>query len=378
MNSRSKSNRLQCKPKSVQPSSKGKRKCHTISNLIFNHNHFPEPDKKSEIIETKNPLNTTPINRRSYQKDDTDEETSSPFVLRFTQDSCDDDMDVIWDWDSPKSHGNRHIHRKRILQSSPNIPRKHVMNEKSQPKFNSLKAELEQLANSLHNQETKDVFVKPKTPEPENTDDLFGDDILDEEMFKCSQQIEESINIKKMCTSVLSNNNLVNKFENKFMGDTTIQDDSFDCFLEEIKDDEIELFSQQSGGSEFDHPTQPLIIDDPKPPINRKPDAASPRSIARTNSVPAKFLSKLSTSSITSSTFQRTKSEDLGAKPSQCSPEEIEKKRLEAKAKLEFKRKEKEIEKKRLEALERLKRNRMQRMMCQNSGTNHVTNSLQR
>lgn len=325
-------------------------------------------------------------------REDFDDEVLSPFSMRFTQDSADDDLDVIWDWDSPQSKNNRCLHRRRILHSSPNIPKKQIPYVKGVPRFGSLKAELEELAHKLSepNSENSDsnqsylvieddgICLKTETSttpvDSKENSDLFGDDSLDEEMIKCSQQVEEAFfESWSVDKSTYSNKN-VPKLENKnLFTDNHINDDSFDVFLEEIKDEQIDLLSQGSSTSGTSTLSQPSVVNQLIPV---KPTHPSPRSIARTNSAPTNFLlNKRPVISTSSNVFPRTKSEDLYKKNTNapkimCSPEEIEKKRQEARAKLEWKRKQNEIEKKRLEALERLKRNRLQRMLNSQNGSN--------
>lgn len=337
MNSRSRGSRLQCK----------------------NVTSKTEKEKviKPQVESKKTPvLNTTPIAKRSLPKDDMEDEGHlSPFFMKFTQDSGDDEVDVVWDWDSPRSKGTntRGLNRRRILHSSPNFPKIKTVQSSSLPRFNSLKAELEQFANQLNHQEDcqfdDDLFLKPATPPnaatPPNVqeiEDLFNDDSFNEEMIKCSQQVEEAYKLNQWCTSIITNNN-INVCE-------TIQDDSFDCFLEKIDDEDIERLSQENQ----------------VPVLQQTVSVPSPRSIMRTNSFPVEIICAQKSTLGPSTSFMRTKSAEI---PDQrennhrlrCSPEEIEKKRLEAKARLEFKRKHTEIEKKRLEALDRLKKNRMRR-----------------
>lgn len=336
----------------------------------------------------KIPTISAPVSRKSVNREDFDDEVLSPFSMRFTQDSADDDLDVIWDWDSPQSKNNRCLHRRRILHSSPNIPKKQTPYVKGLPRFGSLKAELEELAHKLSepNSENSDsnqsclvieddgICLKAETSttpvDSKENSDLFGDDSFDEEMIKCSQQVEEAFFDS---WSIDNSNKNVPKLENKnLFTDSHINDDSFDVFLEEIKDEQIDLLSQGSSTSGTGTLSQPSVVNQV---ITLKP-THSPRSIARTNSAPTNFLlNKKPVISTGSNVFPRTKSEDLYKKNSNaakimCSPEEIEKKRQEARAKLEWKRKQNEIEKKRLEALERLKRNRLQRMLNSQNGSN--------
>ncbi|GLV43329.1 hypothetical protein CBL_03872 [Carabus blaptoides fortunei] len=330
----------------------------------------------------KMPVISTPVSRRSVNREDCDDELLSPFTMRFTQDSADDDLDVIWDWDSPQSKNNRYLQRRRILHASPNVPQKRIPFAKGLPMFGSLKAELEELTSKLNapvsencdsNEsclviEDDGICLKPDTvTSPVNSkdnSDLFDDDSFDAEMIKCSQQVEKAFfeNSSRNKTPNC-NKNMKHKVQTS---DNFIKDDSFDVFLEEVKEEHINLLSQGSSTSGTSTLSQPSVVNVP---------TNSPRSIARTNSMPDFHLTRKSVQSTSSSVFPRTKSEDLYTKYSnalkiRCSPEEIEKKRQEARAKLEWKRKQNEIEKRRLEAVERLKRNRLQRLLkTQNSSS---------
>lgn len=295
---------------------------------------------------------TTPIAaRRSLAE----EECLSPIEIRCTQDGGDEELDVVWDWNSPQSRIKKTINRqrKRVLQNkSPQIPRKLPSKYNLTPKFTSLKAELEKLSSktdettnlkkeinlkeedddlviTLEANHLNDLIVNPLNPLHRSADDLFGDDSFDDEMVRCSQQVEDAFTKPQPKTIEL----LINTCA------TNIADDSFDAVLEDFTDEQIERLSQEL------------------PKTEEKTPVKSSRTIYRTHSTPVR--------SDKMSVFPRTKSANECTSPKSslitCSPEEIEKKRLEAKAKLELKKAQKKMEKRRLEALEKLNKNRMQR-----------------
>lgn len=178
--------------------------------------------------------------------------------------------------------------------------------------------------------------------------DPFGDDSLDEELIKCSQQIEAAIFKPQP-----------RKVENLIINNALdIADDSFEAMLNEFTEEDIVRLSQEN---------------------EKTPVKNTPRKFYRTNSTPVnspniiKAAESKCSTPLRSDKLPRTKSVNdctklpyVSTPVKTCSPEEIEKKRQEAKAKLELKKLgdfQKEIERKRLEALERLKKNKSKKSL---------------
>lgn len=208
------------------------------------------------------------------------------------------------------------------------MPRKVKPKSNLAPKFALLRAELEKL-NSNVVEESKlsgDINDNKETPtNVENCDDLFGDDSFDDDLVRCSQQVEEAFT-KCQHPQPQTLDLLINH------RDENIADDSFDAVIEDFTEEQIEKLSQTEAK-------------ECKTPVKTN------RTIYRTFSTPVQ--------SDKYNALPRTKSaEECGSpKLSDINLAEIERKRQEAKVK----QVEKAIEKRRLEALEKLKRNRLQR-----------------
>ncbi|KAB0796960.1 hypothetical protein PPYR_11021 [Photinus pyralis] len=197
--------------------------------------------------------------------------------------SLPDDVDVVWNWYSPTSQPQYFKPKVKVQQSPKILVKRHPSREQITA-FNKLVEELK-------------TFTNPNTVQEEldrDYADVF-DDSLDEELLIISQKVEQSVSQKVPAHSDISNDSLGN--------------DSFDCALASIKDEDLNLQKEQ----------------------------------------------KTSKTQLTTSL-----KED---QPIKCSAEEIEQKRLQALARLEAKKMQNNIERNRQEALKRLALTRKRKLL---------------
>lgn len=141
----------------------------------------------------------------------------SPVYMLSTQESQ-DDIDVIWDWNSPQTkHHSRFVRKQKrlLLPQSPKVPmKKHPSNNQIQT-FNEIKEQMEALKQTILNSKDLDETdtelngacesfhldidnngdnncnsKNPVQKEDIGFDNLFEDDFMEEQLLLCSQEIE--------------------------------------------------------------------------------------------------------------------------------------------------------------------------------------------
>lgn len=209
-----------------------------------------------------------------------------------------DDIDVVWNWYSPTSKPQYFKPKVKVQQSPKLLVKRHPSHEQITA-FNKLVEELKTLTNPNTVQENTYT-----SNDDDNKDYLNAfDDSLDADLISISQMVEQSVsqNIhtdKEMMTSKHSKPT-----------HTLIGNDSFDCILASIKDEDLNL---ENG----------------------------------TNAT--KLVATIKENS-----------------PVKCSAEEIEQKRLQALARREAKKMRDNIERNRQEALKRLALTRKRKILQQ-------------
>lgn len=207
-----------------------------------------------------------------------------------------EEIDVTWDWNSPRSKYNTNAVKKKRIRDTPTLQspkltmKRHHSNNQI-PAFDKIKEEMAELRNRVIGS-TSASNNKPL--------DVVFDDSVEQELVLCSQQVEAQIECLQKQNQVVSEG---------------FADDSFDLVLEQLDDDKIEQLSQPVKKEELSKPVNSVLVE---------PVIVSDGEIS----------------------------------PVKCSPEEIEQKRLQALEKLQAKKKQQIIEKNRLEALKRLERNK--------------------
>ncbi|XP_022909777.2 uncharacterized protein [Onthophagus taurus] len=176
--------------------------------------------KNNECINTKSATtsSSTPIQQKTSSLYD----EYSPVFIPCTQEAL-DELDVVWDWNSPKSQVFPKRQKPKRLQAHSPIPivKKYSHN---QPVVNeNLKNQLEKLKNQLETElkpssskstakipvsknNTKDVLPNTSTVDIGNTflikdelkelEDLFNDDSMEQELILQSQKFESLINLQ--------------------------------------------------------------------------------------------------------------------------------------------------------------------------------------
>ncbi|KAK4884339.1 hypothetical protein RN001_000610 [Aquatica leii] len=223
-------------------------------------------------------IKTTPSSKLSY----------SP-MFPYSQQEDADNIDVMWDWYSPKSKPRICKQKLKVEQSPKLLVKRHPSNDQISV-FNKLEEELKSLTKKTKSNENKSLINSKEL------NDFFNDS-MEEELLMCSQQVEDSVkNIQE--------NRIKVKLKSEVDSANQIENDSFDCMLAAIKDEDLNLEDQDK--------TTGVILKDES--------------------------------------------------PIKCSPEEIEQKRLQALARLEAKKTQNIIEQNRQQALKRLELSRKRRI----------------
>lgn len=161
------------------------------------------------------------------------ENEGSPVHIACTQEGC-DNVDVVWDWNSPQSKRQPKKSQKRLMLSqSPKIPvKRHPSNNQIQ-NFEKLREELHALREAIALPDNEESLVLSPVEEAEykdvsddqtmhevppltqdifmeaNDEDLFNDS-ADEDLVFCTQKIEAELEAMEKningCNSGLSNN----------------------------------------------------------------------------------------------------------------------------------------------------------------------------
>ncbi|XP_050297476.1 uncharacterized protein LOC126736895 isoform X2 [Anthonomus grandis grandis] len=374
---------------------------------------------EDDLLPRKNNSSTsTPV--RGANVGSKSEEEESPCFTGFTQELLRDDVDVLWDYSSPQSRRKKVVSRKpkkklnltnhptKVEATSRQI-RRHNSNNIDQIKqdFCELRQELMALKAAIampdHEEslilspreeeafnrtqestlfddidighfESQDRVINGSMPHIDDLEDPF-DDGMDDKLFMFSQQVEiqleQNCDINKPSTSnqcgisKTETRRLTNSFKTKQTNTSEVFNDSFDQVLSQIADDDLDQLTQVVGIEEYRQNSKLSL----KPCTNSK---VFPRSRSEnivdvhmvTQRAPSEQKPGVSSSKMQ---LQRTQSfESYGIAPMKCSPEEIEKKRREALAKLEAKRVQELIERKKQEALKRREESKRRHAQQQN------------
>lgn len=139
--------------------------------------------------------------------------------LSCTQDT--EDVDVAWDWNSPRRKFKRKKRTVREQQPSPKLVLKRHPSNSQVPIFDKLKEQIAELQKEVIGCGSKDVF-----------DDSIFDDSIEKELVLCSQKIEQQLkNIPNGATLTVDDN---------------LADDSFDLVLQQLDDDKLEELTQRA------------------------------------------------------------------------------------------------------------------------------------
>ncbi|XP_044264483.1 uncharacterized protein LOC123011203 [Tribolium madens] len=285
----------------------------------------------------------------------------SPIYFPSTQES-NEDIDVLWDWHSPQTSQRKRKTQKRVIPvHSPKIPLKRFPSSNQSQNFEKLKNELKALQEELAMPDDESwLCVSPQQetefkssvnsnkflsqdPQFGDVDDLFNDSLDEQLILQVESELLQKENkagpSNKTCDSS-ETQNLNNKY--------TTKENLSDSFFEDIMDD----FS-------FEDLQKSSLPNESKVPFQR----------TRSENIFNKTTQNVIQTASGRLEFHRTRSFEM-TRQNKCTEEEIERKRLEALAKLESKKKQEnsasikcsreEIERKRLEAMAKLQAKKMQ------------------
>ncbi|XP_066260775.1 uncharacterized protein [Euwallacea similis] len=343
---------------------------------------------KMEKNIVKRPQNNEPKTPASTNSSRSEDEFS-PYFPCLTQENR-DDVDVLWDYNSPRESKPRTVivrkSKKRLdmQQHSPKVAiKRHLSNNNDQIKqdFCKLREELRALKAEIARPDHESLVLSPREEEAfkdmseethikEDVESVFDDD-MDEKLIMFSQQVELEIE----------------RAERGFSGSSSsIESPKYNAQNSETFNDSLVV-----DDSVFEQLTQVADIKQCKPtssvPKTDKNSKVFPRSVSENNMQCSSTLQTVSrkvewhrTQSFETYTKELSKDilleierKRLEAKAKlhakkmyipttspeitdsllRCSSKEIERKRLEAKAKLEAKRQQELIEKKKQEAVKR-------------------------
>ncbi|KYB26734.1 uncharacterized protein LOC103313612 [Tribolium castaneum] len=346
----------------------------------------------------------SPVRKTVQREGDSD---YSPIFFPSTQES-NDDIDVLWDWHSPQTSQKKRKKQKRLLPSqSPKIPLRRFPSNNQSQNFEKLKNELKALQEELAMPDESWLSVSPQEEcdfksslnskivvEPESLfddDDLFNDS-FDEQLVLFTQQIEgellnkekvepsdkkseqstetdnvvnkhtakqENVNLSqptKICDSEVDN--IINKYVTKKDNELNLSDSFFEDVVSDLAFDDLQ---QNSSPNQSKVPFQRTRSENcfNKTTQNVIQTASGKLEFNRTRSFEMTRETKCTEEEIERKRLEalakrNSKKRQESSAPIKCSPEEIERKRLEAMAKLQAKKMQDVIEKKRQEALKKL------------------------
>ncbi|KAF2892492.1 hypothetical protein ILUMI_13711 [Ignelater luminosus] len=331
------------------------------------------------------------------------DEQYSPIFSQYTQEES-ENIDVIWDWNSPQSKPRTYKHKKKTVHNSPKLPVKRHPSNNQIDVFNKLKEEFEMLkSHVVENASTKSNELASNTHKElgykgiTNLDDIFNDS-MEEQLVICSQNAEHELQANENLPSqntpiecannlnphkkesslnrilfnddvskpkIAKNNNYVlnegarnsktairSSTASRFVNNDNhnkIADDSFDFLLQTLNDEDLELNNPSVHNDKKVIKTD--LCEQSKQANVKISQQCSAEEIERKRK---EALAKLET---------KKKQTSESESPIKCSPEEIEQKRLQAIAKLEAKKKQDIIERNRQEALKRLELNKKKRAL---------------
>lgn len=321
---------------------------------------------------------------------------NSPLQIACTQEYS-DDIDVVWDWNSPQGKKHPKKCQKRLLQST-KIP---IKKYPSVQDYEKLRKELQSLneltlpdsEENLKTSPAKQSEYKTLTsillldaPKQELNDEEFDelmDDEINEKLFAISQQVAEQLNSSddktnsktsdtkaneegNLKTSYVKENdekspvrNYKLQFKKTSPRDKALANDSFDDLLRSV---DVEKLTGDSPKEESIKNDRYLYTSTQIQTNSGKVEFHRTQSFEIANS-----MSQISVSrKCTQQQIEQKRKEALAKLESKrkidrsivCSQQEIEKKRLQALAKIEAKRQQDIIERKRQEALKRLEMSR--------------------
>ncbi|XP_050504406.1 uncharacterized protein LOC126883198 isoform X2 [Diabrotica virgifera virgifera] len=276
---------------------------------------------------------------------------NSPLPIACTQET-NENVDVVWDWNSPQAKRHPRKCQKRLLVQSPKVPLKRHPSSSSAQDLEKLREELQRLKNelavpdheeSLQLSPVEEAAYKTFTPIEEGPAQEFHDfeigdfmdDGLNEQLFAFSQQVEDNLQSDNKFSPVRDaqtpNIDMETLTQTSDSGDFQTNDDMYSSSQK--------IISTSSGKMEF-YRTKSFEM------ANNINSESVPKKCTQEE---VEYKRKLALAKLESK-----RKADKVLSPTKCSLQQIEEKRLQALAKIESKKQQEIIEKKRQEALKRL------------------------
>ncbi|XP_050504405.1 uncharacterized protein LOC126883198 isoform X1 [Diabrotica virgifera virgifera] len=302
---------------------------------------------------------------------------NSPLPIACTQET-NENVDVVWDWNSPQAKRHPRKCQKRLLVQSPKVPLKRHPSSSSAQDLEKLREELQRLKNelavpdheeSLQLSPVEEAAYKTFTPIEEGPAQEFHDfeigdfmdDGLNEQLFAFSQQVEDNLQSDNKFSPVRDAQTPVSKlnFKHTTPKEKLLANDSFDDLLQNI---DMETLTQTSDSGDFQtnddmYSSSQKIIST----SSGKMEFYRTKSFEMANNINSESVPKKCTQEeveykrkLALAKLESKRKADKVLSPTKCSLQQIEEKRLQALAKIESKKQQEIIEKKRQEALKRL------------------------
>ncbi|KAF5291312.1 hypothetical protein FQA39_LY03463 [Lamprigera yunnana] len=155
------------------------------------------------------------------------------------QDDC-DNIDVVWDWQSPKSKQKVYKKRTKIVQSSPKTSiKRHPSNDQILG-YSKLGEELKTLTDKI-TIESKETKANDRCSSKTKDLEEFFNDSMEEILLKCSQQVEYIID-----TSTPKKLSFEEQSDNLKSMKHRIENDSLDSILEAFNEEDFKVENKRN------------------------------------------------------------------------------------------------------------------------------------
>ncbi|XP_023029272.1 uncharacterized protein [Leptinotarsa decemlineata] len=311
-----------------------------------------------------------------------DIDNDSPLQIPLTQDAS-ENVDVVWDWNSPQQKPHPRKSQKRlILPPSPKIPIKRHPSHNSIQNFEKLRSELQALREEIAVPENEDFLRLSPVEEADyknisntnsleeefqndNFEDLFNSPVNTELMKFCdngNEIVSSNTNVKQDGVKSPSRSPFKKVQRNSDISKNA--NDSFEALLSEVDIDQL-TYSNEKGSENSKKCEESNSFAFQKYNLHKstgKVEFFRTKSFELSNvehitGIPKEQMDDIERKrreALAKLNSKRKQDLTVISPTSQCSLEEIENKRRQALAKLEAKREQEIIERKRQEALKRL------------------------
>ncbi|XP_017771618.1 PREDICTED: uncharacterized protein LOC108559013 [Nicrophorus vespilloides] len=351
------------------------------------YNKLEKQEEKSNAVA----IASTPTKNTRHLETD---KAYSPVFLPCTQEST-ENVDVMWDWNSPQSKLNLHRKQKRLLQTaSPKLPIKKQSSSTQLENFDNLKEQLKAFQEEINPENDSQLESHDSTDNNSESFDNLFDDSIEDQLILVSQQIEakyeKDVQPAEEPENKLSENegvaeasepnklqvpthsNSPRKFLTKSLSSNTLDSAMAQSPVRKVtKKSQFNFISKmhELRNESCTNDSKEVHFELPKNPVtpNNSPLKFKARSLSFgdhcTNNkkkdiiIDDKLKEEIERKRLQAKAKLKSKqmqeTSDSDTSPIKCSPEEIEVKRKMALARLESKRQQELIERKRQEALKK-------------------------